>query len=252
MKFYVKTDKHGAILGFTRWKSEAGPHYLTTWVPSTSDARLLSAPTTDDFMQDVLDCVTNSHLWLTKEIPDPQDVDPNPSRYGALWPIQQYVPTHLQKYMLSGDLAGMVEASDLPQEVKDKFCTELFKYMKELWEGAENCSKVYTVNHAMWAAGHVRHSAWELIQDWKGRPRGRRFEMKSRRLKDLVIIHTDKELQWFHAPYANVLTPETLVQHSSGGIYLLPWNYSEERMEMNHLVLTSLRLLKARLKLFEV
>ena len=247
MKLYIKLGPPSHV---TRWKSEAGSDYLTTWVPTASEARLIDSLPTDDFMQDVLDCVTNSHLWLTKEVPDPQDVDPNPSRHSAIWPIRQYVPTHLQKYLLSGDLAGMVEASDLPQEVKDKFCTELFKYMKELWEGAENCSKVYTVNHAMWAAGHVRQSAWELIQDWKGRPRGRRFEMKSRRLKDLVIIHADKELQWFHAPYANVMTPETLVSQASGGIYLLPWHYDESKPELNGLVLTSLRLLNTRLKLY--
>lgn len=170
----------------------------------------------DEFMQAVLDAVTRSRKWL---------VD------GPSIKSDEEIPKLLRPYIIWGDLARMVlETPNLSDEVQEVFYQELVQYKKELWDISNN----YTIQHALWAAGHINHSVLDLLHDWRGRPRGKKFEMKSRLEKDLPLIKINRIPDLTRKPYAEVITGKEI--GGKGKIYLFPWHYEEGPIQTDTLI----------------
>ena len=227
-KFHTKLGEDGKIeYPFRTIISTNGPPSPSGWIsselPPVADAGILHSKVDGDreeFMRAVLDATTKSYEWLTS---------------AGIKKIDE-IPEYLRPYIIWGDLMRIVEETpNLSERVRNTFREELLKYKEELWD----IRNTYTIQHALWAAGYLNHSVLDILWDWRERPRGRKFEMKSRLEKDLPIVRTTHTPDLLRKPYAEVVTRRDISKGGSGYLYLFPWHYEEGPYRTNTLVFGS-------------
>ena len=220
MRIYLRTDKEGTLIEPLEASKTPWDYFLECEIKYTAD-RLDDLINTEGFMPAVL-----SYLTLPPLVPVPE---------GRI-----EVPKGIDARILTGDLISLIaDIPNISDAVVGEVKTQIYTYMRELWEGAENLSSEFTVHHALWAAGHVRTSILELIQDWEGRPRGRKIPVRSRRREDVRLVHASYALEWLDPPYAKEISPEILggvIHKRSTQVLMFPWSHHGGPIRFNELI----------------